>query len=108
MISLHDYQQITGYEPKPGERCPECKAVCGPGGPDHHSSCSLMAKLWNHEKNPAASIPALPGIDVNDPRFGVWAAKLSTQLFSLPTALPKGGIPVPPNAPAAVPAPLKA
>lgn len=108
MISLSDYQQVTGYKPVPGEKCPECKAVCGPGGPDHHGTCTLMAKLWNLEKNPDSAIPALPGVDVTDPRFGVWAAQLATRMFSQPAALPKGGIPTTPVVPAAVPAPLKA
>ncbi len=105
-MTLQEYEKITGYAPAPGAPCPECKAVCGGGGPDHHSTCTLMAKLWYHEKSPQASIPALPGIDPNDPKFGIWASKMSTTLFSQPVALPKGGHPVTTSVPAAVPAPL--
>ena len=69
----------------------------------------MIAKLWNREKNPNDTIPKLPGVDVNDPMFGVWATKLANSFFNQPVAIPKHGpVMPPPNAPVAVAAPLKA
>ncbi len=107
MVTLQEYEKLTGYTPRVGEKCPECGSVCGPGGPDHHTACGLMAKVWFAEKNPLTSIPIAPGIDPHDPKFGPWAVKLATSLLAgQVAAIPKHITPPPPQVPAAVPAPI--
>lgn len=82
-MTLPNYEKIAGYKPVPGERCPSCKMVCGPGGPDHATNCALVAKLWAHEKNSSgASIPHRQMELGSDPEFQVWVGRLAGKLFS--------------------------
>lgn len=87
-MTLQDYERIAGYFPVPGEPCPSCKFVCGPGGPDHTTTCSLVTRLWQAENNKGASIPNHPMELGTNPDFQTWAVKMSTGLFSQPRALP--------------------
>ena len=88
MINITEYEQIAGYTPAPGERCPSCQTICGPGGPDHATTCALVVKLWAHEQNHGAMIPVRQMELGSNPDFATWAAKMAGSLFRQPRALP--------------------
>lgn len=93
-MNLLDYEKLTGYKPVPGERCPECKMTCGPGGPDHSTTCPVVTKLWQGENGLPASIPQHQLELGANPIFQAWFTKLSGRLFSEPVPVV---VPAPPT-----------
>jgi hypothetical protein len=80
-MNIVDYEHIAGYKPVPGQPCPSCKQICGPGGPDHTTVCAIVSKLWTEHKNNGAAIPARPTELAGNPDFQHWAANMASGLF---------------------------